>query len=1131
MFVSTKIKQIIILLLLVFIKSTLYSQSTTYPDTSQKIFPSAPESSNLGRFDMIGNGNGSTGQMNYSIPLFSIPMSEPLNISLSYNYSGLLLQGKPSMTGLGWTLLATGVVNREVRGLPDESKFGYYGTESKRAIINDYMNTGNMTLTDMRDKFYAGVWDSQADKYTVSVYGISFSFKLDENYNPVYLSQHDNKVRITRNLSRPNIIDSFVVTDSKGTEYTFSAKEYTVPQLNEEFLENSIDTAWLLTEVKFPNQQLVVISYNDEDIVSYDFHATGSVNLVGNNYVAPNYQEYYSETHLKAKILDKISFSTGVVMFDYSLINGRLLYQSITAKNYLAEQIENYQFTYLGHRDLLTEIKKNNKPFYNFEYYDQDSLPPFFNSIATKPLSQDRFGYYNGAPNTRAINVGITNGAIADLNPNFNYTRKGALKKIIYPTRGYTEIEYEQNEIKTENLFGSEYYENVEMNPHEFRWKLTGQIGNPQTVPQYQHTARPFVFQYPTAATISHKIAAERTNTHITIKISKEGSDCNYHPYYPPQFVMPQPLNGVLSNYNNYIPAIRNALAAYANGNPDDYLNYRTPFLCPTMALEYGPDDGAPGFNTITGDSGGRIVLVPGTYLFETEMEFSGTTEGSVELVARFQKDYHLPPSQYANLKIGGIRVSKMISYDKSNSVAFEKEYSYNDDNSYSTGVLALSPFNESKRRVQTTNNGQTTLKTVIGYSTSFYNSLNPSFGTPVYYATIYEKVINGSEYYKTKRNFSAPINLNQTMYPRVPLGDDITKEKMIEEHHFNASNIVIKSTVNNYQQYRGLLTSDGNHFDVNPNHPASFVVAPHKNVSINFDLHNYDLNPTDPAEIQAVKDLYVIKPYKELDSEYRIIETEETEFFSGNQKINKTFFDYLNPQIHNQLSSQRNILSTGETAETKYFYAKDVESSNEPQVGNLISENIVGVPLKTIYYKAGEQVSEAKTEYGMFPGALGNTFNFLPQFVYTKKGNFLNGIDPERRIEYEYDQYGNLIRYISEGKIVSIVWGYQHSLPVLKIEGDITLPTSLTSSITQLSALADSQANLLSFFNQLYIDLADANVMISAYTYKPLVGITSVTDAKGMTRFYDYDDMNRLKSIKDSQGNLLTEQHYNYRQ
>lgn len=55
-------------------------------------------------------------------------------------------------------------------------------------------------------------------------------------------------------------------------------------------------------------------------------------------------------------------------------------------------------------------------------------------------------------------------------------------------------------------------------------------------------------------------------------------------------------------------------------------------------------------------------------------------------------------------------------------------------------------------------------------------------------------------------------------------------------------------------------------------------------------------------------------------------------------------------------------------------------------------------------------------------------------------------------------------------------------------------------------------------------------DAQITSYTYKPLVGTTSSTDAKGMTTYYEYDAFQRLKAVKDQDGNILKQTDYHYK-
>ncbi len=51
----------------------------------------------------------------------------------------------------------------------------------------------------------------------------------------------------------------------------------------------------------------------------------------------------------------------------------------------------------------------------------------------------------------------------------------------------------------------------------------------------------------------------------------------------------------------------------------------------------------------------------------------------------------------------------------------------------------------------------------------------------------------------------------------------------------------------------------------------------------------------------------------------------------------------------------------------------------------------------------------------------------------------------------------------------------------------------------------------------------------ITSYTHKPLVGISSITDPRGETSYFVYDNFNRLKFVKDADGNILSKNEYYY--
>ncbi|MNQ98996.1 hypothetical protein D3C85_1147160 [compost metagenome] len=91
-------------------------------------------------------------------------------------------------------------------------------------------------------------------------------------------------------------------------------------------------------------------------------------------------------------------------------------------------------------------------------------------------------------------------------------------------------------------------------------------------------------------------------------------------------------------------------------------------------------------------------------------------------------------------------------------------------------------------------------------------------------------------------------------------------------------------------------------------------------------------------------------------------------------------------------------------------------------------------------------------------------------------------------------------------------------------------IPASLISA-AQTASDSGNENNLLSALATLRNDPALVNATISTYTYKPLIGISTITDAKGDKTTYTYDTAGRLEFVKDKNGNILTENQYKYKQ
>ncbi len=463
------------------------------------IIPPSPNAAGLGQYGDIPVSLYS-GIAQIGVPLFEAQeRSLSLPLSISYHASGIRVDQVPTWIGLGWVFNGGGVVTRNIIGGPDE------------LIVNEsYINAG---LNPLNENAWDGVGTTMAgnsqaynyfnqaknfkdpspDDFTFNIGGVEvgkFIFGRDGK------AITTRKIRIEYELEQPNTstknFKNFTITLENGVKYffTYREKSYTSSSFRPLPMppgELVIDSSWYLTKISSPDGLSEInIEYVTTNLATSYANAFYTKNE--KYYRAfPDQQSSCSGTFQRTEWLtrhssdmvciSKISTSNYEIRFETSpntanLYINRKLDRIIIFDKQQQKETKRFEFNYepYGKKFLLSSLleKADKEKVYRFEY--NPTTMDFADNLLDNPDSYgtcrtadqgntggiDYFGYYNG-PKPRYC-TRLPRGQVGtqyldglDRTPNPYYVTAGILTKIIYPTKGYSEFDYEPNDYSYVN--------------------------------------------------------------------------------------------------------------------------------------------------------------------------------------------------------------------------------------------------------------------------------------------------------------------------------------------------------------------------------------------------------------------------------------------------------------------------------------------------------------------------------------------------------------------------------------------------------------------------------------------------------------------------------------------------------
>lgn len=450
-------------------------------EESNKIWNVTLPSSNSWSFQNVTNNSyidHFTGRPNVSIPIYKISTRElSLPISINYSSSGVVVNKKPELLGIGWTLSASGSVNRATIGLPDEDPNGYLTTGPRYILDN-----GRLQDFSIYNCYSAsnGLLDLQPDQFQYNVSnGLSGTFFLnpanDEEVTILQVPRSDNK--IFKNDGSLSGTIQWLIKDINGNNYYFGTFDNQTVIETTQSEEQSIwqKSTWHL---------MAIVSANESDTIRFHYEEGGIEEL-----------EYYDEVYTKVlnqnvcptggsfcpaeegftsnlRLVSHQTFllkriETELMFIDFNTILRGSIKSLDNIKVYLKSKpstpLNEFKFSYLEYgalnnnnfRFFLSDLVKStpsseeNEKFV-FLYIQPEILPELNSS------SIDHWGYYNGKSNAGIVQKHIILNHISINETCYEYGNAnraadtalvytGMLKEVVFPTGGILKYNYESN--------------------------------------------------------------------------------------------------------------------------------------------------------------------------------------------------------------------------------------------------------------------------------------------------------------------------------------------------------------------------------------------------------------------------------------------------------------------------------------------------------------------------------------------------------------------------------------------------------------------------------------------------------------------------------------------------------------
>jgi|GEM_PF-6449269 len=1101
------------------------------------VLPRTPQVANLEQYGDIQVGEYS-GKPEISIPIYNLKTgSLQFPINLYYDATGIRVNQEASWVGLGWELSTIAAINYRVVGKTEQNSMFYNEDHTIRKkwqlyeiLMDDLLKQSMPNPQNYEDEkdpaagygkynfrgssasCYKGVnstteygeimeivelatsENTLTDYFQINCPGLTGSFYIHPGTGQIKAYGEKNKYKIVSLNSH----FGFEITNEEGVKYTFTTKEL-------DSFQNV--NAWYLSEIKdLKSDHWIKFKYTNfgkiKPIIS--FQEQIKTGYVPSSSDQNQYQlAYDSTTVLDAFFLTEIETDSEKIVFNL---------------NSLRDDIEGDGKRKLESIEIADKIS-NKKRYYNFEYgyfdganvggdyYYKDTFagpthttPDYFKKrlkllsisergelLSANPkkhiftyntmqlpyktsFAKDYWGFYNGANNQTFI-------------PN--------LLSVMAFDIGLNNM-YKNNKQLFDNFFTNSDLANKGLRGANEEFMKAGTLS---------------AITYPTGGKTVFDFTSHTFNNQVVLSTSEESKIATKSNNYSASF------NGHSSSTPNTTFTLLKQTLVTLSGNIN---NVNGKFSCTQLSgLRigiFGPNGSfyTPylEFNCAALTSNGgyqsvkqEILLQPGTYVLMAGTSSAITTPNSWDqpvVTANVQySSFNLDDiiASHSESIGGGLRINQIINYDTDGKFINSKKYTY------TSGKL----MNQLRMIRTLAYQIVSSVPTYVG--TRYANSIRNYATAPIGATVAYDKVT--IEQIDKDSNANGKINKyfkNTPISPVFSMINHLSDSSLLngtvgEIEYINKNNDTVKKEIFTYTTFDLENKFVNILYELNRSNLGEMVTG----------TSAIDENCNFGADVMYV---FPYRSFKNLLTEHKTID-----YLKGGQLENTITYDY---NLDNYLTAkQKSLNSSNQEISIEYEYPTTYAKSGIYPYNLMVSEKNWLTPIITQTQKNnGIFVGKNSLEYNGFGSVI------APKTISKTKGS----LNLEKVITYDkYDNKGNILQYTPEGGTpVSIIWGYNQTQPIAKIENATNAQVAIALGVLDVSIL--NETNLIAI-NALRNNSSFANTMITTYTHIPLVGVSTITDPKGDKITYTYDSFGRLQFVKDNKDQILSENQYNYKQ